>query len=196
MILMLLMIASCLLSRSVTADSTDDASGYQSFTDVAAMPSRKSDMTTTDFPGHFFPNNLGRIYLVGGCVQNQLCNVSATAYNCTCPQITAQCLYFTPALNQWSACASAPLARYRHMAARVGDLLYVAGGRWLDDGNGSVPQIDVYNPLTDVWTTPFQWANATSNGKDIQLTSHPCIYHTIFIALIYCGRIMLADCLC
>lgn len=56
-----------------------------------------------------------------------------------------------------------PRSRYRHMAARVGNYLYVAGGRTLNDS--LIPEIDRYDPRTDTWeANVFTWPDVTSDG--------------------------------
>lgn len=149
-------------------------STYESLTDETSMPYPVSDMTANLFPGSLFSDSKGaRIYLVGGCISDQLCAVnSTTGYaSCSCQKITNKCVYFNPGTGvgngEWNTCASAPTERYRHMSAVVNNYLYVAGGRYLNDT--IVKNVDRYDPVKNVWTTLFQWVAATSDGSAFSL---------------------------
>jgi len=144
----------------------DDNTDYLGFHLVATMPYKLSDHTATTFNSAFGDDKGPRIYLVGGCVADQLCNyIDKTVDDslfCYCPEITSKCVYFNPETDEYTACADAPTERYRHMAAKVGDYLYLAGGRDLADG--LITTVDRYNTLTDTWDTPYTWADASSDG--------------------------------
>ncbi len=49
-----------------------------------------------------------------------------------------------------------------YIAANVGGKLVLAGGRTLEDN--LITTVDVFDPVTNTWSTPFDWANATSDG--------------------------------
>jgi hypothetical protein len=101
----MMLFLSC-ISSSIILASADDVD-YQSFTETTPMPYPLSDMTATIF------EDLGRIYLVGGCTKNQDCSLGATS--CYCPEITNGCIYFRLSDESWSKCSPAPRARFRHM---------------------------------------------------------------------------------
>lgn len=44
----------------------------------------------------------------------------------------------------------------------MGNYLYVAGGR--DTNDVVITSVERYDPFLDEWTSPFEWANATSDG--------------------------------
>jgi hypothetical protein len=86
------------------------------------MPYAVSDMTATTFQDDVFSDDNGpRIYINGGCVSNQLCDLTDPSAGlsgglfCYCTEITDRCLYFTPETDTWFTCTSAPRKRYRHM---------------------------------------------------------------------------------
>jgi hypothetical protein len=55
------------------------------------------------------------MYLVGGCVSDQVCYEGQSA--CYCSEITNKVNYFTPEDRKWHTdCSDAPIARYRHMS--------------------------------------------------------------------------------
>ncbi|KAJ1432465.1 hypothetical protein B484DRAFT_447835 [Ochromonadaceae sp. CCMP2298] len=130
----------------------DDNTDYLGFHLVATMPYKLSDHTATTFNSAFGDDKGPRIYLVGGCVADQLCNyIDKTVDDslfCYCPEITSKCVYFNPETDEY--------------AAKVGDYLYLAGGRDLADG--LITTVDRYNTLTDTWDTPYTWADASSDG--------------------------------
>lgn len=100
----------------------------------------------------------GKIYLVGGCDQNQI-NIGNSTF--ICPSVTEKCSIFDPVAASFSACANAPNKRYRHAAAAVGNKIWLVGGR---DGDDNITtSIDVYDPDTDMWSTPTTWPGATSD---------------------------------
>jgi hypothetical protein len=151
----------------------DDTVNYQGFYISSSMPSARSDMTANTFL-YDHPDNLGeRIYLIGGCTKDQQClytneAVPSLGISCYCPEITNACTYFILSTQTWHSCAPAPRNRTRHMAAFVNDKLYVAGGRDVSaspfDLDDIIHEVDAYDPITDTWTSPFYWNNATSDG--------------------------------
>lgn len=72
-------------------------------------------------------------------------------------------MYFRPDFDSWHIVAPMPQARYRHMAAAVGWNLYIAGGRVVST-DALITSVDMFNTLTNVWTTIAQWPAATSDG--------------------------------
>eukprot|EP01041_Mallomonas_annulata_P013639 gene13639-28960_t len=156
--------------------SDSDNPGYVGFFQAAPMPIPRSDMTVTLFPSETFADNLGpRIYLTGGCIGGNFCSyknesVPTLGWNCYCDEITSSIMYFTPKDGKWkSNLPNAPTARYRHMAARVDNLLYILGGRSLYDD--LILTVDIFNTLTNSWLTPLQWTKAVSDGTAFNVDS-------------------------
>eukprot|EP01038_Epipyxis_sp_PR26KG_P008024 gene8024-10873_t len=137
---------------------------YIGFHDVATMPFSRSDSVAVTFPENIFGKSDGpRIYLTGGCIEDQQCTLDNGYLTCYCPAITDSCDYFSPETLTWSTnCSSSLTPRYRHMAAKVDNNMYIAGGRALDDS--LITTIEKYNPITDKWSVAFEWPNATSDG--------------------------------
>jgi len=141
--------------KSCSADAND----YEGFADVHQMPFGRSDMSATVFDGDLFNDGIARIYLVGGCAADQICGGDGW---CFCPEITNKCEFYKPDTDTWTDCADAPRERYRFAAAVVDGKLYLAGGRDVEDG--LITAVDMYDPITDTWTTPFTWDAATSDN--------------------------------
>ena len=74
-------------------NNNDDAS-YVGFHNVATMPYHLSDMTTVIYDIDFIDQQGPRVYLVGGCIEDQDCSAGLT--KCICPDTTDKCIYFTP----------------------------------------------------------------------------------------------------
>ena len=121
---------------------------YKSLQTGLQMPFKVSDMSATLYDKSLDLNG-PRIYIVGGCVADQLCT-TAVGKDCYCTDATNKCKYFTPDNPSWHDCADAPRDRYRHSAAIVGDYLYVIGGRDVTNDQ-LITQIDVYDIKNDVW---------------------------------------------
>ena len=130
------------------------------------MPYPVSDMTATVFDGIAYDDDDStddpRIYIVGGCISNQTYDANLGYYICT--DVTDKVAYYKPRQNKWvDTLATAPTARFRHVAARLGIKLYIAGGR--DVSDAIVNTIDVYDTIDDIWTTVSTiWSNPTSDG--------------------------------
>lgn len=73
----------------------------------------------------------------GGCITDQSCDITVTSQGdsrfCYCSQLTNSTVYYLPQQDVWKMAASMPRVRYRYMAARVNEYLYIAGGRYLDE---------------------------------------------------------------
>lgn len=129
------------------------------------MPYPLSDMVAVVFDSNIsFPSGDGpRIYLHGGCVRDQLCVNNTASVDCSCPAITANCIYFKPERGSWhTSCAPSPTPRYRHAAARIGQYLYVAMGR--DQSDTLIASIERYDTLADTWVLAHNWSAPTSDG--------------------------------
>ncbi len=135
------------------------------------MPYPVSDMTATVFDGIAYNGNDddddstdddARIYIVGGCISNQTFDATLDMYICT--DVTNKITYYKPYQNIWvDNLTPAPTARFRHVAARLGTKLYIAGGR--DVYDTIISTIDVYDTILDSWATISTiWPTATSDG--------------------------------
>lgn len=150
----------------VTASSVDDDINFNSFVGAISLPYAVSDMTAVTVPESFFTTNDGpRIYLMGGCTSDQTCDSSDqnSGVFCYCTEITGQVVYFTPETNLYHTdVAAMPQPRYRHMAARKRNYIYVAGGRDILDN--VLTNIIRFNVYTNVWESVVDWPAATSDG--------------------------------
>jgi len=121
------------------------------------MPFPLSDMDGEVLSG--FPGDITYIVIVGGCsAPVQLCD---PINGCNCPQITANVTAYHPNTDTWTFLAPAPIPRYRHSVAVIGNKLYVIGGRTLDDV--IIARVDVYDPANNSWSTESDWPFATSD---------------------------------
>jgi len=152
------------ISLASQSTSTDD-NVFTGFLSSVDMPYAASDMVATTFEASLFSTGDGpRIYITGGCNSDQTCSTTDSYTSCACTNFTNSMIYFTPeTLTYHSGVANMLRPRYRHMAAAIGDYLYVAGGRTVPEDT-IITQIDRYNVLTDTWELFVDWANATSDG--------------------------------
>jgi len=131
---------------------------YVAFDDVHTMPLGRSDMTVS-------PAQVGgelRMYVVGGCVSDQICYDPDSTMQCFCSGITNQTHYYRPSTNTYGTAADMPRERYRHAAAQVGGVIYLFGGRTLADD--VITAVDAYDTATDTWTSPCSWDAAGSDN--------------------------------
>mmetsp|Transcript_24498 Transcript_24498/g.26797 ORF Transcript_24498/g.26797 Transcript_24498/m.26797 type:complete len:489 (-) Transcript_24498:178-1644(-) len=149
-------------SSSQTSDNLD----FVGFHEKTKMPYKASDMVAVTFPSSTFSDDEGaRIYLTGGCAKDQVCtvtNVTTNALSCYCPEVNNDLSYYSPRDSTWHTCSSMLRQRYRHMATKIGNYLYVIGGRDVNDN--LITAIDRYNVLNDTWEFVVDWKNATSDG--------------------------------
>lgn len=144
------------------------AAGYKSIKETIPMPYKSSDLGVAVYTKSLDSRG-PRIYVVGGCISDQLC--TDVNYSCYCPLITNNCMYFTPESPAWHNCKPAPTPRYRHTATIVGDYLYVIGGRHATSSNATISDqvinnIEVYDIINNNWST-FATQSSTqsvSNG--------------------------------
>ena len=150
----------------------DDKVSYTGFFDQKPMPFARSDMKADLIDSPLFSDYTSRgprIFLVGGCVANQTCNLMCAQgqcnFNCVCTQITNKCTYFTPQTGEWFNCAPAPVNRYMHATVVINNKLYLTGGR--DISQNLINQTDVYDPVANSWSTPTKliWRNATCDHQ-------------------------------
>jgi len=157
------------LTAASSSSTGNDDLDYVGFHTVATMPHKLSDSVAVTFQENIFNDDNGpRIYLTGGCITNQYCTVvnkTDDALSCMCEGITNATTYFIPEKLEWFHVQSMLQERYRHMSAKVGNYLYVAGGRALNDS--LILMIEQYNPITNEWNNMWMWPNtstATSDG--------------------------------
>lgn len=148
-----------------STQENDDFLDFTGFSNLAPMPYAASDMAVVSYLSNT-PSN-ARIYLFGGCVSDQACDITDPVTNavfCYCTQITNRVIYFQPEDGSWHTnVASMPVERYRHMAARVGDYIYVAGGRYLNDS--LIQTIDRYDVINNIWVANWlPWPEAISDA--------------------------------
>lgn len=86
-----------------------------------------------------------KVYVMGGCTGDQN-NAS------NCPNITNVLTCYDFVNNNWAALNPAPRARYRYMAAVVGNKIYYIGGRTLDN-DAVIAEVDVYDAVSGGWST-------------------------------------------
>jgi len=66
-----------------------------------------------------------------------------------------------PETDEYQSCPDAPRARYRHAAVNFKNKLYLLGGRDINDT--VVKEVDVFDPVSNMWTSTTSWHNATSD---------------------------------
>lgn len=101
-------------------DDTTDYTSISALNRSATMPFARSDMTANSIRMDFGHGYEERIYLIGGCIQDQQCNFynssdASAGVGCICPKITNACNYFDPLTETWHDCAPVPRNRYRHV---------------------------------------------------------------------------------
>jgi len=147
---------SSILATTVVAIAYGD---YTGFADVHKMPIPRSDMSVSV---HEAAEGT-RMYLVGGCSQDQVCYNPASHFDCYCGGITNKTQFYTPVLDRFETFpADAPRARYRHAAAIADGTIYLFGGR--DIADDVIIEVDAYNIKTNTWSTPCTWNGATSDN--------------------------------
>lgn len=160
------------------AATTDDSIDFASFVSAVDLPYPMSDMTAVTVPESYFTTNDGpRIYLMGGCVSDQTCqytNNTTKGIFCFCTKITGKVIYFTPQTNLYHEVASMPFPRYRHVAAREGNYIYVAGGRNISDS--IIKDVYRYDVVANSWEFVVTWDNATSDGVAFTSTQDEYLY--------------------
>lgn len=159
--------------------STDDDINFTSFVNAVDLPYSVSDMTAVSVPESFFTTNDGpRIYLMGGCISDQTCIIDpdpAVGIYCQCTAITNRVMYYTPQTNQYhTSVAPMPVERFRHVAAREGNYIYIAGGRNISDT--VIPEVYRYDVVADSWEFVTNWVNATSDGVAFTTPSDSNLY--------------------
>lgn len=148
-----------ILTFALTATAAaEQPAGYAGFDDVHAMPFGRSDMTATVHEAAEGP----RIYLIGGCDTDQVCFNPNTTMECYCSGLSSKTQYYSPDEDRYSITpADAPRPRYRHAAATLNGVIYLFGGRDVNDA--VITEVDAYDVATNSWSTPCTWTGATSD---------------------------------
>ena len=112
--------------------------GY--FSSLSPLPCARSDHTATA---------VGDVlYLFGGCDGAQDCGEVL----CKCSSITSDAVAYSPATDSYKPLLPMPVARYRHIACAVGNVIYVFGGRELASDN-ILTTTDAFDTVRETWTT-------------------------------------------
>lgn len=113
--------------------------GY--FLPLSPLPFARSDHTATA---------VGEVlYLFGGCDGAQDCAAKGA---CKCSSITSDAVAYSPATDSYAPLTPMPVARYRHIACAVGNVIYVFGGRELASDN-IITTTDAFDTVRGTWTT-------------------------------------------
>jgi N-acetylneuraminic acid mutarotase len=96
----------------------------------------------------------GKIYVTGGA--NILPGVSENGIHPARPHnVLASVEEYDPAANTWRVVRSILLARNHHVAAGIGDRVYVIGGRvgsaFISGTSNNVDLVEMYDPANDLW---------------------------------------------
>ena len=107
----------------------------------------------------------GKIYVTGGA--NSLPGVTENGIHPARPHnVLATVEEYDPAANTWRVRRSLLLPRNHHVAAGVGDRVYVIGGRvgsaFISGTSNNVDLVEMYDPATDLWTSRARMPTARS----------------------------------
>ena len=107
----------------------------------------------------------GKIYVTGGA--NSLPGVTENGIHPARPHnVMATVEEYDPAANSWKTVRPLLLARNHHLAAGVGDRLYVIGGRvgsaFISGTSNNVDLVEMYDPSTDLWSPRLRMPTARS----------------------------------
>src|SRR5712692_2858008 len=107
----------------------------------------------------------GKIYVTGGA--NSLPGVTENGIHPARPHnVLATVEEYDPAANTWRSRRSLLLPRNHHVAAGVGDRVYVIGGRvgsaFISGASKNVDLVVMYDPATDLWTSRARMPTARS----------------------------------
>lgn len=96
----------------------------------------------------------GRIYVTGGATS--LPGVTEAGIHPARPHhVLANVDEYDPATNSWRARRPLLVPRNHHVAAGIGDKLYVAGGRigaaFISGGSNNIDLLEMYDPAADLW---------------------------------------------
>ena len=108
-----------------------------------------------------------RIYIIGGCVSDQICLLNRTSENriCRCPTVTNSCIFYSLSAESFYNCSHAPYLRYKAVAAKVGSYLFLAGG--LDDRGNVVKAIDRLHLPSNSWSTGTELTYASLGSRKV-----------------------------
>ena len=107
----------------------------------------------------------GKIYVAGGA--NSLSGVSENGIHPRRPHnVVATVEEYDPATNTWRERRPLLLARNHHVAASVGNKVYVIGGRvgaaFISGTSNNVDLVEAYDPAADLWTPMERMPTARS----------------------------------
>lgn len=71
-----------------------------------------------------------------------------------CSSISAKAYGFEPQRERFMILADMPRPRYRHAAVEINGKIWLVGGRTVPEDE-IIAEIDVYDPVTDSWSTPI-----------------------------------------
>jgi N-acetylneuraminic acid mutarotase len=125
--------------------------------ELASMPSKRGAAAAAVVNG--------KIYVTGGV--NSLPGVTENGIHPARPHnVLATVEEYDPSTNTWRAVRPLLLARNHHLAAGIGDKLYVIGGRvgsaFISSASNNVDLVEMYDPAADVWTPRARMPTARS----------------------------------
>lgn len=139
-------LTTCVVDEKIYAMGGGDAAYGPYLPDVEIYnPATDSWETGIPMPnarlGHTAAVVGGKIYVMGGAYEAQTATSTVDA--------------FDPATGTWATKTSMPRDRVFHCAGVIDEKIYLVGGcgsGW-NVNNVDVPNVDVYDPATDTWTT-------------------------------------------
>jgi N-acetylneuraminic acid mutarotase len=107
----------------------------------------------------------GKIYVTGGA--NSLAGLTENGIHPARPHnVVGTVEEYDPAANSWKTVRPLLLARNHHVAAGVGDKLYVIGGRvggaFISSASNNVDLVEMYDPAADLWSPRTRMPTARS----------------------------------
>ena len=107
----------------------------------------------------------GKIYVTGGVASLPGVNENGI-HPARAQNVLATVEEYDPATNSWRTVRPLLLARNHHVAAGVGDKLYVIGGRvgsgFITRASNNVDLVEMYDPASDLWTPRERMPTARS----------------------------------
>ena len=162
------------------ADEKEDWKLNIQFLTNAKLPIAKSDMTAVI-------DSDGYVYLTGGCDHPEGNTNLGGFYGCT--SITNEHIVFDTSSEEIvtdKRLPNAPTPRYRHAAVLLQDLIFLIGGRDVEDG--FISDMDVYEISTENWYTVSLPLNSTdTSGNDVFMTSDLFAFGEASTGTIYYG---------
>jgi len=128
-----------LIALAAQCQAVDTVGSWSKVTDLTRPRSDLGSSTLGD-----------QIILTGGCLGPQA-RVGPACDAFACQEITDLVEAFDPASKNFVRLPDMPRKRYRHSSEVIDNILYVIGGRDLNDN--IITQVDYYNPVTKQWNT-------------------------------------------